>query len=85
MFVGLLIIGAGIAATFTRAGLLGMAAAVALFAIVVLVRRRERRAFALLASLTAGVTAAVLLLHSPDRLATRVSVEGSQALVRRAL
>lgn len=78
VFAGLLIIGAGIAATFTRAGLLGMAAAVTLFAIVILVRRRERRAFALLASLTAGVTAVVLLLHSPDRLATRVSVEGSQ-------
>ena len=78
-FIALQIIGAGIAATFTRAGLLGMIGAIALFAVVVLVRRRERHALVPLGALTAGVTATVLLLHSPERLATRVSVEGSQA------
>jgi O-antigen ligase len=72
-------IGAGIAATFTRAGLLGMAAAIVLLAAVVWRRGGSRTQLGALAAVAVSVTAAVFVLHSPERLATRLSTEGSQA------
>lgn len=80
IFSSLVTIGAGIAATFTRAGLLGVAAALVVIAVVRVVRLGSRdAALGRLAALTAAIVAAVLLLHSPQLLMTRMRSEGSQA------
>jgi hypothetical protein len=77
--VALATIGAGIAATFTRAGLLGVGAATALMALVVWRCGRSRVQLGSLAVVAISVVTAVFLLHSPELLATRMSTEGSQA------
>jgi hypothetical protein len=79
VFAALVIVGAGIIATFTRAGLLGMAAALMLVAAL---RRLDVRQFdrgqLWLAALGVTVMAMVLASRSPDLLLTRLRVEGSQ-------
>jgi hypothetical protein len=79
-FVALAMVGAGIAATFTRAGLIGMAAALLLTGTIRLTRVRAWDAGATrLAALAVVLAAIVRVSHSPDLLLTRVSTEGSQA------
>lgn len=79
-FLGLAVVAAGISATFTRAGLAGMAAAVGLMAAVCRARRPLGEArLGTLAALAAVVTGTVFVLHSPELLAARLSTEGSQA------
>ena len=73
-------IGAGIAATFTRAGLFGMFACLALVAALRLARLPRAEAdLGILAGLAATLLAIILLSHSPQLLATRLTTEGSQA------
>ena len=79
-FAGLATIGAGIAATFTRAGLLGMAAALALVGAVRIARMGFRAAaLGRLIALAAVLAIIALVQHSPELLITRISSEGSQA------
>jgi hypothetical protein len=79
-FVALTVIGAGIAATFTRAGLVGMAAALVLVAGVRVARMSPAEArVGTIVTLAGVLTGIVLLSHSPELLATRLSTEGSQA------
>jgi hypothetical protein len=72
-FVALVIIGAGISATFTRAGLLAMLGSVALLAAL---RPGDVR---VLATLTCSLVAVVFVAHSPELLAARLTTEGSGA------
>jgi hypothetical protein len=73
-------IGAGIAATFTRAGLIGIAVALTLVGGVAIVAGVDRRGrVRALGVLAAAVVAAVFLLHSPELLAARMSSESSAA------
>jgi hypothetical protein len=72
-FCALLIIGAGISATFTRAGLLAMMAALGIMAALRVGQLR------VLTTLTGSLIAVVLLAHSPDLLAARMTTEGSGA------
>jgi O-Antigen ligase len=79
-FLALLMIGAGISATFTRAGLVGMF--VCLLLVGVFRIRRLSSAKAQLGTLTAlaiALAAIVVLSHSPELLATRLRTEGSDA------
>ena len=80
VFFALTVIGAGISATFTRAGLIAMAVAIAAVAAIRL--GRVSRAQAGLSTLTALATALIVVVfvaHSPELLATRLSTEGSEA------
>ena len=73
-------VGAGIAATFTRAGLVGMVMALAVVVGVRIARLGLRdAAVGRLAALGALLAMVVMLLHSPELLLTRISSEGSQA------
>jgi hypothetical protein len=79
-FAALVLIAAGIAATFTRAGLIGMGAAIALMASLLLTRgSRPRAAIGKLTALTAAIVVIVFFSHTPELLATRLTTEGSQA------
>jgi O-antigen ligase len=79
-FAALTLIGAGIAATFTRAGLVAMAAALVLVAGVRVARMSPAEArVGTIAALGGVLVAIVFLSHSPELLATRLSTEGSQA------
>jgi hypothetical protein len=79
-FAALLVIGAGISATFTRAGLLGMAACLVLVGIVRISRLSLARAgLGTLIALGAALAGVVLLTHSPEHLAIRLRTEGSDA------
>lgn len=78
-FVALAVIGAGISATFTRAGLIGMAAALALVAVVRMARFGRRRAgLASIGALAAALVAIVVVSHSPELLAARLTTDGSR-------
>jgi hypothetical protein len=80
VFVALTVVGAGIAATFTRAGLLALAAALAVVAALRLRRLPSREAgLGVLTALAGVLLVVVFLSHSPELLATRMTVEGSQA------
>ena len=80
VFVALVCIGAGIAATFTRAGLIAMGVAMLTTAALRLARVPPRQAgLARLTVLAAALVAVVLLSHAPELLATRLTTEGSQA------
>jgi O-Antigen ligase len=80
VFVALAIIGAGISATFTRAGLIGMAVAIAVVAAVRLARvSRARAGLGRLTALSTTLMAIVFVAHSPELLATRLRTEGSGA------
>ena len=75
--VALAIVGAGIAATFTRSGLLAMAAALVTVGGLRFIRvRRLDRGHARLAVVAAAVFAAVLLSRSGESLRARAMVEG---------
>lgn len=78
-FAALTIVGAGIAATFTRAGLVGLGACLALVAGIRLVRLgRARAGLGTITSLAAALIGVVFLTHSPALLAARLTTEGSQ-------
>jgi hypothetical protein len=77
-FAALVIIGAGIAATFTRAGLIGMAACLALVALLRAHRlSREDARLRLVGALALALLSVVLLSRSPQLLMTRLGNEGS--------
>jgi O-antigen ligase len=79
-FGALALIGAGIIATFTRAGLLAMMAALSLLAVLRLARvPRERAGLGVLTSLALTLIAVTLVAHSPELLAARLTTEGSDA------
>lgn len=79
-FIALATIGAGITATFTRAGLVGMLAALALVSGLRLARMpRTDAGVGSIGALTAVLVVIVFLSRSPELLATRLSTEGSQA------
>lgn len=78
-FVALSIIGAGITATFTRAGLIAMAAALLIVSTLRYVKaRRFDSGHLLLAGLAAVLAGLVVLSRSPEALVTRLRTEGSQ-------
>jgi len=78
-FVALILIGAGVIATFTRAGLITMAISLLLYgALVYVQRRRWSVEHTRLAALAAVLVALVLLSRSPQMLVARMSSEGSQ-------
>lgn len=80
VFAALTIVAAGIAATFTRAGLLAMGAAIGLIGALRLTRvPRAHAGFGTLTALAASIVAIVFLFHTPELLATRLTTEGSQA------
>ena len=80
VFVALVVIGAGISATFTRAGLLAMAAALIVVAALRLTRiARERADLGVLTALATTLVVIVFVAHSPELLAARLTTEGSDA------
>ena len=80
VFVALVVIGAGISATFTRAGLIGVFASLILVAGLRTWRLpANERNLGLLGALSLTVGAAVILMHSASLLTVRLSTEGSQA------
>jgi len=79
VFAALTLIGAGIVATFTRAGLITMAMSVAIAGGIVLVRhRRWLPGHSRLAALAAVLVLLVFVSRSPQMLMARMSSEGSQ-------
>jgi hypothetical protein len=75
--IALGVVGAGIAATFTRSGLIAMAASLLLVGALHFARvRRLDRTHALLAVVAAAVVAGVLLSRSTELLRARAIVEG---------
>ena len=79
VFAALAIVGAGIIATFTRAGLIAMGSTIALVAVLQFAKtRRLDRDHLRLAALAATLCALVLLSRSPDVLLTRLRTEGSK-------
>jgi hypothetical protein len=79
-FVALLLVGSGIIATFTRAGLLAMAAALVLVAVLRLVRvPRPRAGLGALTALALTLIVLTFMAHSPELLAARLTTEGSEA------
>lgn len=80
VFAALAMVAAGITATFTRAGLFGMAGAIAVVAAVRIARLGVAgAATGRLVALAVLILTVVLALHSPELLLTRISSEGSQA------
>lgn len=80
VFVALAVIGTAIGATFTRAGLIGMVAALTLVATLRVVRLGRRPArVGLLAALALVIATGVSGLYSPEGLAARLGSEGSGA------
>ncbi|MGQ0736876.1 MAG: O-antigen ligase family protein [Acidobacteriota bacterium] len=79
VFASLTIIGAGIAATFTRAGLIGMAAALSVVAASrARAASRPQADLRLLGALAALLVAIVFLSHSTELLAARLTSEGAR-------
>ena len=79
VFIMLAVVGAGIVATFTRAGLIGVAAALLLVGILDYSKTRQFDAVHVrLAALAAIIAGCVLLSRSPDVLLTRLSTEGAE-------
>ena len=80
VFLALVLIAAGISATFTRTGLVAMAVAIVGAAAISLLRvPRTHAGLGLLTTLAGAVTAVVFVGHSPELLATRLRTEGSEA------
>ncbi len=80
VFGALVIIGAGISATFTRAGLIAMAVAILVVAAIRLGRvSRPQAGLGTLTALSITLIAVVFVAHSPELLATRLRTEGSEA------
>ncbi len=79
VFTALTLVGAGIVATFTRAGLITMAMSLVLAGGLAFVQhRRWTPGHSRLAALAAVLTVLVLVSRSPQMLMTRMSTEGSQ-------
>ena len=79
-FAALVLVGAGVIATFTRAGLLAMGTALALVAVFRLARvPRARAGLGALTALTLALIAVTFVAHSPELLAARLTTEGSDA------
>jgi hypothetical protein len=84
-FAALVVIGGGISATFTRAGLFAMLVAIAIVAMVRVDARTglrmasDRSSRRVLSALTLALIGVVLLAHSPELLAARMTTEGSDA------
>jgi O-antigen ligase len=76
VFTALTIVGAGITATFTRAGLFGMAATLIIVAALGVRRTGD---LGVLGALGSALVAIVVFSHTPELLATRLTTEGSQA------
>jgi hypothetical protein len=80
IFLALVLIAAGITATFTRAGLVAMFVAIAIMVFMPLARvPRVPTAFGRLAALAAAIVVIVIVSHTPELLAARLTTEGSQA------
>jgi O-antigen ligase len=80
VFGALALIGAGISATFTRAGLIAMAVAILVVAAIRLGRvSRPQAGLGTLTALSITLIAVVFVAHSPELLATRLRTEGSEA------
>jgi hypothetical protein len=78
-FGALILVGAGIIATFTRAGLIAVAISLITFGVLLYVQRqRWQREHAALATLAVILAALVMVSRSPQLLITRLSTEGSQ-------
>ncbi|HEX8029531.1 MAG TPA: hypothetical protein VF491_13750, partial [Vicinamibacterales bacterium] len=78
-FVAVVATGAGVIATFTRAGLVTMAMSLLIYGGVVFMRRqRWSDEHTRLAWLAAALVALVLMSRSPQMLVARLSTEGSQ-------
>jgi hypothetical protein len=78
-FAALIVVGAGVIATFTRAGLVTMALSMITFGALLYVKdRRWRPEHRALATLAAILVALVMVSRSPQLLITRMSTEGSQ-------
>jgi hypothetical protein len=80
LFLALAVIGAGISATFTRAGLIAMALAIAVVAAIRVSRVTRREAgLGTLTALSMALMVVVFVAHSPEAIATRLRTEGSEA------
>ena len=78
-FVALVLTGAGVIATFTRAGLITMTISLAWYSGVLYTReRRLQHEHAVIAALAIVLVALVLVSRSPQMLLARLSTEGSQ-------
>ena len=79
-FAALVVIAAGIVATFTRAGLIGLFTSLLLVGAIRIWRLPAgQRQLRPLAALGATIVVVILLTHSIDRFAIRLGTEGSQA------
>ena len=78
-FAGLVLVGAGIIATFTRAGLIAMALSTVLVGGLAFIDQRQwTPVHARLAALTGVLAILMMASRSPQMLVTRMSTEGSQ-------
>jgi len=77
-FLALVATGAGVIATFTRAGLITMAMSLVFYGVVLLVRRPSSSGSRRLVVLAVVLFALVLMSRSPQMLVARMSTEGSQ-------
>lgn len=77
-FTALVIVGAGIIATFTRAGLITMSISIVTFGVLIYYKRGWSRAHARLAALAVILIALVMVSRSPQMLVSRMSNELSQ-------
>lgn len=78
-FAALVMIGAGVIATFTRAGLITMAISMMTFgALIYWQHRRWQREHSALVALTAALIALMIVSRSPQLLITRMSTDVSQ-------
>jgi hypothetical protein len=78
-FAALVIVSAGIAATFTRAGLIAMAVVIVMIAAVRLTRApRAHAGVGTLTALAGTIVVVVLVSHAPELLATRLTTDGTQ-------
>jgi hypothetical protein len=80
VFGALVVIGAGISATFTRAGLMAMALSLTVVGALTVSRSTQPRVvLRTISTLAAVLVAVVFLTHSPELLAARLTSEGSEA------
>ena len=78
-FIALTLVGAGIIATFTRAGLISMALSLAVFGLALYLRRRRwEPEHKTLAGLSVALVVVALLSHSPALLVMRFGTDTSQ-------
>ena len=86
VFAALVAIGAGISATFTRAGLIGMFVSMILVAGFRMLRMQSAQwNLRPMATLGVVLAAVVVVMHSVNLLAVRLGTEGSQAWPARSI